>query len=99
MLFSEVLDPHPAQVRLVLFQKLELAGNFCFVGQEQQQAARRNLRLGKEQGAHPSPIFSLFFLTEDSNQCLFMVLFKVLTAGGLIPQQADTLSQFHVCDG
>lgn len=50
----------------------------CFVGQEQQQAARRNLRLGKEQGAHPSPILSLFFLTEDSNQCLFMVLFKVL---------------------
>lgn len=84
VLFSEALDAQLFQVRLVLFQKLELAGKFCSVGQDQQQAVRPHLRLGQEQGAHPGPGLTRLLPTQDSGQFLSIVLLKLLTAGGLI---------------
>lgn len=64
-MLSEVLDAQLTQVRLVLFQKLELAGKFCSVGQDQQQAVRFHLRLDKQRGAHPGPSPGLLLPTQD----------------------------------
>lgn len=96
--FGDVLDAQLSQVRLVRFQKLDLAGNFRSVGQDQEQTVRLHLRLGKEQGAHTGPSLSLILRTQDSGQVLSIVLLKVLTAVGLIELQADSLGQFHFFD-
>lgn len=50
----------------------------CSVGQDQQQAVRFHLRLGKEQGAHPWPGLSLLLPTQDLHQLLSIVLLKLL---------------------
>lgn len=48
------------------------------VGQEQQQAVRPHLGVGKEQGTHPSPSLGLIFPTQDLGQFLSLGILKVL---------------------
>lgn len=83
-MFREGFDPELFQVRLVLFQKMELIGKFCSVGQKHQQAVRLRLGLGQEQGTHAGPRVGLLLLTQDLSQFLSVILLKCLTAGGLI---------------
>lgn len=68
-----------------------------FVGQDQEQAVRLQLRLDKEQGAHPGPSLGRPLPTQDLGEFLLVVLPEVLlgrrrktTIGTWVPSMPRT---------